>query len=832
MNADVRQGRAWVAVLALFLLASMPAPSGAEAGARASKTIAAVLREPLPPETLTFSTNGGEWIITGPTFTYRVQKSTGAIVGLRVESAGQEAIVTSGPADIQIDDYRLVSELTSCELEVLSALGDKVVLRGQGTLRDAASRGPKVDYTLLHTFFDDGVVVSSVKLRPHKDLPVRKELVHQLQASGRFSHYLHKRRDEHGAQAVRGRLPELGQAVPFSTLTSCLQVFSPDAGLALFTDGGAIHLSRTNLDTAAVQVMGKEENRKQVSLRQYLVHVEPGDDPFVLKAGEEFSFRVGLSVTPNRITHRRLHDLRMFAWIGDSNYPYATDQEIEEVARAGYTLFQMHRLGTPGEPRPPAGELERVIQKVHEVGMLFLWTANADLMYESAPGVQGMKVEGKWHLWRGFNYNGHYKASMDPYCDLAATCLASPNGLAEYRLATIDRMLQRFKVDGMYIDDNLAYPNCTLWREHGHPRQVYDCLIELHEMNWRRRQRLRSVCPHLVLVSHNTQALVLPVVCDFDAVLYGEGYSFESLENYWEYYRPANAIPAQGMIWPGGQDPVRCPAALAYNYDLLTGGGQYCHIDWRFFPKKFPHGAGVTDVEQLYVRTYNLAQYYFGLYESTPYYFANSAQLFATSTPRTQATIYRNRVWNDWLIPVANMGREPTNTSLQFRAPEALGLDAQRNYSILDTVHRRGRNAKGSELNQALAAISIPGHSLQLFSVRQLPTRGVYHAWGGKRMAEEWDPVAQKLTVMLLGPVGLRETVLFGTAGPVIRQVKVAGQTAPFSFDAEQELVHGTVMFAAQPIRIEVLGAGDGADGLPEAKIPSAPLADIVDRWD
>ena len=87
-----------------------------------------------------------------------------------------------------------------------------------------------------------------------------------------------------------------------------------------------------------------------------------------------------------------MHDLRMFAWIGDAKYPYATDQEIAEVAQAGYTLFQMHRLGTPGEPRPPAGELERVIKKVHESGMLFLWTENADLMYDSAPGVQEMKA--------------------------------------------------------------------------------------------------------------------------------------------------------------------------------------------------------------------------------------------------------------------------------------------------------------------------------------------------------------------------------------------------------------------------------------------------------
>ena len=70
-------------------------------------------------------------------------------------------------------------------------------------------------------------------------------------------------------------------------------------------------------------------------------------------------------------------------------------------------------------------------------------------------------------------------------------------------------------------------------------------------------------------------------------------------------------MPAQGMIWPGGVDPARCAASVAYNFDLLTGGGQYCYIDWRQFPKKFSYGAGVTDTELLYVQTYNLAQVLF-----------------------------------------------------------------------------------------------------------------------------------------------------------------------------------------------------------------------------
>ena len=86
----------------------------------------------------------------------------------------------------------------------------------------------------------------------------------------------------------------------------------------------------------------------------------------------------------------------------------------------------MHRVGTPGKPRPPASELDRVIAKVHEAGMLFIWTANADLMYANSKGVTDMKSDGKWSLWQGFNYGGRYQAGMDPYCNLLATCLASP----------------------------------------------------------------------------------------------------------------------------------------------------------------------------------------------------------------------------------------------------------------------------------------------------------------------------------------------------------------------------------------------------------------------
>ena len=740
-------------------------PDWARDTERTSKTINSVLREPLPAEELSLSQNATEFVINGPTFTYRVEKITGAISSILVVREGQEVIAASGPADILIDRYHLASTLNSCKLDVVTEGKDKIVIRTNGILHDPEKRGSEVDYTVLHTFFNDSVVVSTVKLVPRADLQVENEIVYRLPAHGQFSSYIHKRRDEHGSSAARGKLPESGGSVRLNTLTSCLGVFSHKAALAIFTDGGAIHLSQTNTETAAVEVTGKESNFAQISLSQYLVHVAPGDQPYLLKAGEEFVFRVGISVAPNRLPHPRTHDLRMFTWIGDAKYPYPTDEEITQVAQWGFTMFQMHRLGTPGEPRPLAGELERVISKVHELGMLFLWEENADLQFSSAPGVQAMMAKGKWPLWQGFNYDGHYTAKMDPYCDQMATCLASPNGLAEYRLANIGHMLDRFPVDGIYLDDNLAYPNCTLWKEHGHPRQVYDCLIELHEMNWRRRELMRSRCPHTVLVSHCTAGLILPVICDFDAQIYGEGYSFGSLENYWDNYSAAvQNLHAQGMIWPGDDELVRCATALAYNYDLLTGGGQYTQLDWRLFPKKFPYAAGVTDLELLYTKTYNLAQYSFGLYESKPFYFADSAELFTTTTDLTYASAYHNQVWDDWLFVVANMSPKILKTSLEFHSPQTLGISPEKDYLLFDFHQRIVKTFRGDAINQTFFEISVPEQNLQLYYLREYPHNAVGHLWGGKRISEIWNEKKRKLTFEINGPVGLQETVFVGGA--------------------------------------------------------------------
>jgi hypothetical protein len=282
------------------------------------------------------------------------------------------------------------------------------------------------------------------------------------------------------------------------------------------------------------------------------------------------------------------------------------------------------------------------------------------------------------------------------------------------------------------------------------------------------------------------------------------------------------------MIWPGGQDSARCPAFVAYNFDLLTGGGQYCYIDWRLFPKKFPYAAGVTPTEQLYVQTYNLAQYWFGLYESKPYYFADSAALFATSTPLTYATIYRNQVWGDWLIALANMGQKRQQTAVELRAPQALGLKPRGDYVLFDIQKRAARSLKGSALQEALQTISVPAQGLELLCLRQLPVQGAYHLWGGKRIAEEWDRKKNTLTLSIQGPAGLEETLFLGCVKLGVERVLVNGKPQPFFFDQAHGLIHGNVTFGSAPLRIEVLVVQNAAHRLPERPVSGGALAQVL----
>jgi hypothetical protein len=565
----------------------------------------------------------------------------------------------------------------------------------------------------------------------------------------------------------------------------------------------------------------KSPDEASVALRQYLVYVNPAGPGYTLTAGKEFAFRIGFAVAPNRLPHPRWRDLRMFIWIGDEKHPYPSNEEIVTAARLGFTLFQMHRLGTPGEPRPPVGELDRVLRTVRDAGMLFIWTANADLLYASAEGVKTLRAEGKWPLWQGFNYGGRYKAAMDSYCDLLSTCLASPNGLAEYRLACKTRMLQKYPVDGMYIDDNLAYANCPLGKEHGHPEKVYDCLIELHEMNWRRRQLLLSKCPHAVLVDHCSRAFVLPVISAFDVHLYGEGDSFASVENYWSTVGSVKNMPAQGCLYPGDSETTRCGTEIAYAFDLLTGGGQYCYLDWRLWPKKFPYAAGAKAIEPLFVKTYNLAQFYFGMYESTPYYFARSAEIFSTTTPGTYATLYENTTWNECLVAVANTGMAATNTTIVFHQMKNIpALAGEQLFAVYDVGLRSVRIAQGSSVANLFTNLHVGPSQVRLFSVRGTPREALYHLWGGKRISEAWDRPHNKLSLQIHGPAGLEERVVLGSDGRGVKHVTVDGRPAEFFVDPRRKVIHGIVKFGTRPISIEVVATPDDTGRLSEAPIP------------
>lgn len=784
-----------------------------------SKRIRTVLRQPLPSEDLKYEVNSAGINIEGPTFRYTIDKQSGVIRGLEVKREDQTVISLQEPADLILDDFQLSSKQNRGDTILESKSKNKVVLKTTGTLRNKQHSEREIPYTLQSTFFNDGVVVSRMTLKPKRDLPIKKILSSRLSATGRFRNYLNKLRNNNGLGSQKGFLPKAGTTLNLTTLSSCLQVFSPEAALAIFTDSAGVHRSQTGMSTAVLNVKEKKEQTANVALQQNIININEGAEPYLIKAGEEFTFRTGISVAPNRLPHPRNSALRMFIWIGDQKHPYPTHQEILDAARLGFTLFQMHRLGTPGEPRPPEGELKRVIQQVHDAGMLFIWCTMADMMPASSDGVKKMQDQNQWKLWQGFNYGGRYKPHMDPLFTMRATCLASPNGLAEYRLKTISDMMNHFEVDGMYLDDNLAYANCNLQKEHGHPHPVYDSLIELHEMNWRRRQLLMEKCPHMVLIDHCTTALVLPVMSAFDVHLYGEGYGSPSLENYWNFFGIVKSLNGQGCIWPGDDENNRTSASIVYNYDLLTGGGQYSYLDWRLYPQKFPYAKGVADDETLYVLTYSRAQSNFGLYESTPYYFAESKKLFSTSTPQTYATIYRNRTWKDYLVPIANMSAKKLKTSLSIHQPEALKLHQSAKYLVFDVNERTSQTVNGKQLSSAIKEIEVPGGSLRLLYLRAITNQNPYHLWGGKRLSESWNDETKSLRFQLDGPPGLQETIFIGNCSHPNLQVTVNGKPAKFHLDSAQGIAFGDVTFSEKPTLVEIKISNHLQSVLPLQKI-------------
>jgi hypothetical protein len=262
-----------------------------------------------------------------------------------------------------------------------------------------------------------------------------------------------------------------------------------------------------------------------------------------------------------------------------------------------------------------------------------------------------MRADGTWPLWESNNYGGRYTATMDKYCDYYAICVGAPNGLAEYHLETAADMLDKFDVDGIYLDDNITQgPNCPHWELHKHPRPGYDCLIEMHEVNWRRRRLLHQRRPHALLIDHCTIGFWLPLLSTFDVHLYGEGHAISTLEGYWNFYGMAKGMNAQGNIWPGGLDGARFGTPGAYALDLLTGGGQYAYIDWRLFTDKYPHSG---------------------------------------AHPATAVSAYRNQTWRDCLVIFGNTQSEPVTDTVTLHRLDALGIDSAADYGAFDVLSRR-----------------------------------------------------------------------------------------------------------------------------------------------
>ncbi len=708
-----------------------------------SKPIKEVLREPLPSEDITCIESETTIIVQGPTFRYSLDKLSGTITEIEVVREGEVVIKQVSPLDVVIDKEKSSSNFSGMtRIEHLSKNMIVAVTEGKwdsGLLS-----------TIRTTFYNDGVVVSQYTLKPESDVILSEGIRQDLTVKGKFSHYLHKRRDTHGFDCYQGAIPEVGKTTRLYTPTSCLEAYSNECAIAMFTDMGDYYRSPSELDACAISTNAIDENKNvQIYLHQHIIHVGEKGKKYVLRKGEPFSFRIGIAVAPNRLPHPRRHDLRMFIWIGDEKYPYPTDEEIQTVARMGFTLFQMHRLGPPGIPRPPEGELERVIKTVHDTGMLFIWTENADLLYAHDPEVVKKMNEGKWVEWEGFNYGGRYTASMDSFCDLVATCLASPNGLADYRVESIRRMLGKYPVDGMYIDDNLAYANCTRWKEHNHPQEVYDCLIELHEVNWRRREALKEKVPHLVLIDHCSKAFILPVIAPFDMHLFGEGYDLGSIEEFRATFGSFSNMYAQGCLYAGDDEEERCPVESAYIFDLLTGGGQYCSIDWRIWSEKFPYARGVSPTEAEKIKRYNLIQYYFGLYESS------SPIELPTSTPNIYAVLYSNSVWKDYLLVVANRNESARTTNIISLNEQFRGACSK--FAVVDVIEKRVISPSVEDVEDIFQNLSINPNQMKIFYIRDVSMMRPYHLWGAKRLLERWDANEHILTLELDFPPGFEE---------------------------------------------------------------------------
>lgn len=792
-----------------------------------STPIADVLRQPLPAENLTLEQRDSEFVIHGPTFTYAVDSRTGMISRVMVRRDGAEILTSTAPLRLELDDYSLAPGSVNATTALTSCDAGKVVLTTTGELKGTLA----LPFTLETTIFSDGVVVTRVTVSPTAELTISEEITYVAQLQGRLERYFHKCHERYDSDSGAGMLalPPIGEPAEIATTTSCLQVMSHEAAAAIFTDLGAYHIAPAGLATASIeQKPSSTADQAHIVLTQRIAHVGAGGAPLTLPAGKPFSFRIGFSVAPNRHPHPRGRELRHFTWAGDDRHPYPSNEEIEEVAQLGFNVFQIHRLGLIGQPRPPRGELERVIAKVHEHGMLFILLTLPDLLDAHSPRLQQMQADGSWYLWEANNYGGRYKASMDSYVDYYGTCVGAPNGLDDYHLETATQMLDRFDVDGIYLDDNITQgPSCPHWQAHGHPRPGYDCLIEMHEVNWRRRRLLLERVPHMLLIDHCTIGLWLPLLSAFDVHLYGEGHAISTLDGYWDFYGMIKSMNAQGNLWPGGMDGARFATPGAYVLDLLTGGGQYAYLDWRLFTDKFAYAEGVLSNEKELVKAFNLAQHYFGMHESQPIVFADSKSLVSGGRPSTAVAVYHNQTWDDSLVVVGNTEKEPSTDSVEVHQPEKLGLDRNKTYGVFDVLERRYRRAQGGRLNEVLSHIKLPGDGLRLFYVHAEKSDRPQHIWGGKRIEERWDSATQRLAVRLSGPTELTDSIFFSPGSEAISSITVNGQPVSFSLSSDDTILHGLVTFRKEPILLEIQ-LGPGAE-LPvrDPVPPDSPLYEV-----
>jgi hypothetical protein len=416
-----------------------------------------------------------------------------------------------------------------------------------------------------------------------------------------------------------------------------------------------------------------------------------------------------------------------------------------------------------------------------------------------------MRADGTWYLWEANTYGGRYLASMDNYVDYYATCVGAPNGLDDYHLETAAQMVDRFDVDGVYLDDNITRgPDCPHWHAHGHPRPGYDCLIEMHEVNWRRRRFLLERVPHLLLIDHSNIGLWLPLLSPFDVHLYGEGHNIRTLDDYWNFYGMIKSMNAQGNLWPGGMDGARFATPGAYVLDFLTGGGQYMYIDWRLFTEKFTYAAGVLGNEAALVKAFNLTQHYFGMHESVPLSFAESKAAVSSSNPSFAIAAYRNQTWEDCLLVLGNVGSEPSTGRVNLHHPEKLGIHSAKVYGVFDVLERTYRQSPGNELSSVLRDVSLPENGLQLLYMHRVASDWPQHIWGGKRIEELWQPERKRLAVRLSGPDGLVDSVYFAPGSQPISAITVNGRPADFSLNTEGSLLHGQVTFRREPILLEI----------------------------